>query len=215
MRKLLYAAAMLGVLASPANAITWNFGEHGFGTLPSVQQFDVGGDYFLSARGFGSGNAARALFSKNGGPGEVGLGFDGVVDNEISGANFIQLNLDGLLSRLTNFQFSMDSVDNNEGWAVYGSQDSNPFTFTLLAHSSGLLDNGVHSLAGGYDNYNFFFAPSGFGGPTGNSDVLLHSFSASVQAVPFPVVGAGFPGLVAACLGLVGLARRRRNKSLA
>jgi hypothetical protein len=215
MRKLLLATTMLCALASGASAITWNFGEHGFGALPSVQQFDVGGDFFLSARGFGAGNVAAALFSKNDGPGEVGLGFNGLVDHEISGNNFIQLNLDGLLSRLTNFQFSMDSVDNSEGWVVYGSNDANPFTFTQLAHSSGVLDNGVHSLAGGYDNYNFFFAPSGFGGPTGNSDVLLHSFSAEVQAVPLPAVGAGFPALVAGLFGLVALQRKRKAKSLA
>jgi hypothetical protein len=30
-------------------------------------------------------------------------------------------------------------------------------------------------------------------------------------AVPGPVVGAGFPGLIAACSGLVVLARRRRQ----
>jgi hypothetical protein len=33
--------------------------------------------------------------------------------------------------------------------------------------------------------------------------------------VPGPVVGAGLPGLVAACLGLIGLGRRRRRQGLA
>jgi len=36
------------------------------------------------------------------------------------------------------------------------------------------------------------------------------SFFIVPQAVPGPVVGAGLPGLMAACLGLWGLARRRR-----
>lgn len=212
MKKLLLAAVLLAgtAIATPASALTWNFGEHGFGALPSVQQFDVGGDFFLTAKGFGAGNLAAALYSKNDGPGEVGLGFNGLVDHEISGNNFIQLNLDGLLSRLTNFSFSMDSVDNSEGWVVYGSNDANPFTFTQLAHSIGTLDNGVHSLAGGWDNYSFFFAPSGVGGPTGNNDVLLHSFSAELQAVPIPpalaLFGAGLAG--------IGWITRRRKKSL-
>jgi len=37
------------------------------------------------------------------------------------------------------------------------------------------------------------------------------TFSSTVTAVPGPIVGAGLPGLVAACGGLLGLARRRRN----
>ena len=65
MRKLSGAAVAALLFTTPASAITWNFGEHGFGALPSVQQFDVGGDYFLSARGFGAGNVAAALFGES------------------------------------------------------------------------------------------------------------------------------------------------------
>jgi len=39
--------------------------------------------------------------------------------------------------------------------------------------------------------------------------------SAHLLTTPGPVVGAGIPGIVAACFGLVGLARRRRNQLLA
>ena len=41
------------------------------------------------------------------------------------------------------------------------------------------------------------------------------SFYLTAQAVPGPIVGAGIPGLVAACGMLVALARRRRNAALA
>ena len=213
MKRLTLAAVLLAGTAftAPASAatLTWNFGEHGFGALPSVQQFDTGGK-FLTAKGFNGLDAPIAMFSKNGGTGEVGLGLNGLVDDEISGLNFLQISVDTMRASLTNFKFSMDSVDNSEGWVVYGSMDATPFTFVQLAHSFGTLDNGVHSLADGFDNYNFLFAPSGAGGPTGNSDVLLHSFSADLQAVPIPpalaLFGAGLAGL--------GWLTRRRKQSL-
>ena len=45
---ILATTAVLAVTALPASAATinWNFGEHGFGALPNVQQFDTGG-FFL------------------------------------------------------------------------------------------------------------------------------------------------------------------------
>lgn len=49
--------------------------------------------------------------------------------------------------------------------------------------------------------------------PSGHGTNL--SFSATSVAVPGPVVGAGLPGLLAACAGLIGFARRRRRLKLA
>ena len=212
MKKLLLAAVLLAgtALATPASALTWNFGQFGTGTLPNTETFTIGGLYGLNVTGYSSGNVARALFSKNEGGNEVGLGINGLLDNEISGGSFIQVNMDGLRSLLTNFKFSMNSVDNNEGWVVFGTMDGDRFSqATILAHSSGLGDEGVHTLADGFDNYNFLFATSGFGGSTGGSNVLLHSFSAELQAVPIPPAAALFLS------GLVGLfAIRRRKKAL-
>jgi hypothetical protein len=48
-----------------------------------------------------------------------------------------------------------------------------------------------------------FFASTTNNGQEANFDIA---------AVPGPVVGAGVPGLVAACAGLLGLARRRRRQ---
>jgi hypothetical protein len=44
---------------------------------------------------------------------------------------------------------------------------------------------------------------------TASASILQNGFS----LVPAPIVGAGLPGLVAACAGLIGLARRRRHRS--
>lgn len=51
---------------------------------------------------------------------------------------------------------------------------------------------------------------------TANSGALFETGSGNTinptAAVPGPVVGAGMPGLIAACLTLIGLAKRRRQK---
>jgi hypothetical protein len=48
-------------------------------------------------------------------------------------------------------------------------------------------------------------------GATGEASALINGFS--VSAVPGPIVGAGLPGLVTACGALIGLARRRRQRT--
>ena len=66
-------------------------------------------------------------------------------------------------------------------------------------------DNNLHSIS---------FAPVEslvVQGPGG----IVTSVHKSFSQVPGPVVGAGLPGLVAACGGLLALARRRRRQHIA
>ena len=86
--------------------------------------------------------------------------------------------------------------------------DTAPF---LLLSGTGTLTLNV----GGFDPTpgTFLFSAQGGGGGHGLLDRV--SFSADVVAIPGPVVGAGFPGLLAACAGLIGFARRRRREQIA
>jgi hypothetical protein len=81
-----------------------------------------------------------------------------------------------------------------------GHGTSGPLSFEIAA--TGLTLASIVQNATGQ-----FFATdiiSGTNGNTGNVD-------ASVRGVPGPIAGAGLPGLLAACSGLLMLATRRRN----
>ena len=53
------------------------------------------------------------------------------------------------------------------------------------------------------------------GSCTGVVGLTIPLVPTEFSAVPGPIVGAGIPGLIAGCFGLLGLARRRRRRQLA
>jgi hypothetical protein len=94
---------------------------------------------------------------------------------------------------------------------------------TGIAAVNEQLSNGVSLSLNAPGQTTAFFAPTSFlhvikdkvdiSGIAGfaTTSVLVNAFS----QVPAPIVGAGLPGLVVACGGLLALARRRRRQQIA
>jgi hypothetical protein len=82
-----------------------------------------------------------------------------------------------------------------------------PATFSTAAEFFAIKADGwiayFHNLTGGLLTLNYADAPG---------DGVAAGISHTQNFVPFPALGAGLPGLVLACGGLIALARRRRQQ---
>jgi hypothetical protein len=203
------------LMATAASAQTFDFGSPA-NTSPGNDATFTSGIYSVTASGYSAPNTDAALYIKNLGGDEVGLGLTGDPShqNEIySGANggaagFIQLDVSDLLAIASGATFSMDSTTLGEQWAVYGSNTDGAGLGVLVNSSSGSNDEGTHALGGWgtYDFYNFYSL-----GTNGTSfgNVLLSGFAVT-PSVPEPATWA----MMLLGFGGIGFAMRRNRKSV-
>jgi len=115
---------------------------------------------------------------------------------------FTVTGLNGTL--ITDVYASLTGTTTLDGTARLGETFSNGATLSLLTPGSTTVNFApVGSLSLSKDQADH--------ANTGSSETSLLTNAFSTTAIPGPIVGAGLPGLIAACAGLIGLARRRRR----
>ena len=126
---MIMALAAMGALATQANAVTFDFQSNGSNVnLGNTSTFTVGG-FSLTASGFLTAGGPTALYAKNLGAGETGLGLaiDPSGQNEVTTNDFIQLTLP--TTPPSNFDMVLlASVQLNETALVYFQPLSSPHT---------------------------------------------------------------------------------------
>ena len=166
----LTANAVCSSGCAPSSSAKWSFATPS-GVLGSSQVYTVNG-LSITAAGFSGASTPTALYGKNLGGNENGLGLASDGDHEINSSTYIQLDLKQLIDGgAVNPQIVIGSVQVGEGYNIYGSATPGSIG-TLLA--SGNTDNTPFALPG-YPTYRYVSVRASA------VNVLLSSVSASVS----------------------------------
>jgi hypothetical protein len=179
---------------------------------------NVGPVTFSNFQFFTSGGATIDSITPVSGSGEYGLSLH--VTSAASGSNSdIKWNYNAAAQFLTDAFASLNGFGTNGGFAALDE-------FITQTDAFGASVGEIHlKNPGGKSSDTIFFSPQSLVyaskdqldfanclGCTAQSSEIVNAWSVNV---PVPIVGAGLPGLLAACGGLVLLAKRRRRGMMA
>jgi hypothetical protein len=138
---------------------------------------------------------ASALYAKNSGGDEIGLGMnaDPSGDHEIFPNSFVQIDIAGVIAQkqINSLQLLIGSVQSGEGFSIWGSNTANQ-PGTLLMKGTSLMDDVAFNVPS-YGSYRYISV-----GATSNN-ILLDSVTAASSGTPEPgTLGLG----MIACIGL-------------
>lgn len=192
------AAAMLCLaLPASANTLSYSFGVP-TGTLGTSQAYTQNG-ITLTAYGFDSSSHPINLYGKNDGGDEVGLGISRAPDHEIQTYNFVQLDVTSLHSlNLIDAFITIGSVQDGEGWSLYGSNTLSSLGTLLLSSSQ---DMGTTNVLSDVKNYDFLSIQAS------SHDVLLSALTVDYNPTRAPEPAS----ILLLGTGVVGLARKLRK----
>jgi hypothetical protein len=122
----------------------------------------------------------------------------------------------GLANITLEYDWQGASTDGGETLKSYWSSDGTNFTL-LATHAlfpTAALSHATFNLGGTAANQADITLRFEFVGNDGNDAARIDnvSLTGTAASVPGPLAGAGLPGLLAACGGLLALARRRRRQ---
>ncbi len=191
-------AGLMFSFASPTWA-DWSFVfNNPTGNLPTTQAYTNNG-VTVTAHGYNALNIPTNLYGKNDGGDEIGLGLAfpvGTTDHEIQPGTYIQLDMAQFWAQNpTNVTMSFGSVQQGEGWKIFGSNSLGSIGAFLMSGSANYPT--TVGIPGSFGAYQYL----GITASTG--DILLSTLSGKMR-VPEPSTYL----ILGSTLLLVGLRRR-------
>jgi hypothetical protein len=212
----LVVACLIGAVGPAFGDQTFNFGSP-TGTLGTSQSYSSGGGYSVTAYGYlKSGNTATAMYGKNAGGDEVGVGINSEPEgnHEIDKSEYITIDVSQVTSGSTSGRLYIGSVQSGEGFDLYGSNTLGTLTGATTLLSNNLTDYPSYVNIPNWGTYKYLSVSENAN--NGSGDVLL----SELVAVGLPNQQGPVPEpstILLLCVGTggLGLARRLRSRRAA